>query len=81
MRAKRKRVCGKFLQRRVGWAVLARACDVFHFLLVAVDRVTAARAHVLLQCFVRDQTLATPSYRPYRLATMPVTLQVILPAL
>ena len=60
---------------------LGRACAVFHFLLVAVDRVTAARTHVLLQCFVSDHTLATPSYRPYRLASMPVTLHVILPAL
>ncbi len=29
----------------------------------------------------RSAALATPSYRPYRIATMPVTSQVILPAL
>ncbi len=40
---------------------LGRAFVVFHFLLVAVDRVTAARTHVLLQCSVSDHTLATPS--------------------
>jgi hypothetical protein len=43
--------------------------------------VTAACTHVLLHRFVSDRTLATPSYRPYRLATMPVTLQMILSAL
>jgi hypothetical protein len=58
-----------------------RSCAVFHFLLLAVDLITAARTHVLPQCFVSDRTLTTPSYRPYRIATMPVILQVIPPAL
>ncbi len=46
---------------------LGRACAVFHFLLVAVDRVAAARTPVhincysQLQCFVSDQTLAKSS--------------------
>ncbi len=56
-------------------------CAVFHSLLVAVDQVTAARTHEFLQFFVSDETLATQSHHPYRLATMPVTLQVIFPAL
>ncbi len=46
---------------------LCRACAFFHFILVAVDQVTAARTYVLLQCFVSDHTLAAPPYRPYRL--------------
>jgi hypothetical protein len=60
---------------------LGRACDVFHFLFVAVYWFTTARTHVLLQFFVSDHTLATSSHRPYKTATMPVALQVILPAL
>ena len=65
----------------VGPCRLGRACAVFYFLLVAVDRVTAASAYVFLQSLVSNHTLTTPSCRHYRLATVPVTLQVILPAL
>ncbi len=43
MRAKRKRARGQFPRRRAGWAAHVLS---FMILLVAVDRVTAARAHV-----------------------------------
>ncbi len=65
MRAKRKRARGHFPRRRAGWAVHV----VFYLILVPVGRVTAARTHVLLQCVVSDHTLATPSFRSYRLAS------------
>jgi hypothetical protein len=61
--------------------LLGHACAVFHFLLIAVDRVIAARTHVFLRCFTSDHAMATPSCRHYRLAAMPVTVQVILSAI
>ncbi len=67
MRAKRKRVRGQFPRRRAGWAV-------YVLLFISFSRHRrpdyCSRTHLLLQCFVSDRTLATPSYRPYLLATM-----------
>jgi hypothetical protein len=58
-----------------------RACAVFYFLLVAVDRVTAARTNVFLRYFVSNYASATPSCRHYRLAVVTVTSQVMPSAL
>ncbi len=78
MRAKRKRVRGQFPRRRAGWAV-----NVLYFISFSspLTGLLLPVHMVLLQCFMSDRTLATPSCRSYRLATMPVTSQVLFPAL
>jgi hypothetical protein len=50
---------------------LGRAYAVFHFFVVAVDQVTAARTHVFLRCFIRDLTWTTPSCRHYIIGSPP----------
>ncbi len=68
-----RHICAQSESKRAAYSPglscrLGRACADFHFLLVAVDRVTAARTHVLLECFVSGRFVP----RPYNIATMPV---------